>query len=871
MKKEKFNVFGMTCSACSANVTAVVSKLDGVKSAQVNLLAKELVAEYDEGLVKPEDIISAITKIGYKAFLQDEQGSVGKKNNFKQKWDMRKKESERETKELKIRFYYSIGFLTVLMYISMGSMVGLPLPSLISQSSNPMLWAFTQFLLSLPILILNRKFFVVGFKALYHLKPNMDSLVAIGSGASLLYGIFALYRMMYALNLGDTETIHHYSHQLYFESAAMILALVTLGKYLEAKSKGKTGEALEKLIDLAPKTARILENGEERIINAEDIKKGDIIVIRPGESIPADGKIIEGRGFLDESSITGESLPVEKAEGDEVITATVNKNGSFNMMAEKVGDDTTLAQIVKLVDEAGNSKAPIARLADEVSLWFVPAVIAISIVTLFVWLFMGEGFEFAFSCAVSVLVISCPCALGLATPVAIMVGTGKAAELGILVKSAQSLETLSKIDTVILDKTGTITEGSPIVTDIIPMKKSLSEKEFLRLAYAIENKSEHPLAQAVIARAKEENIPLEDAEEFLVIPGKGASAKISGRDYVTGSLKLFKELLGAENTAKLEEKIESIAQMGKTPLIFAQGREILGIIAVADALKPTSAYAIKLLKDMGRDVIMLTGDNRTTAAAIAKQVGIEHIMSEVLPSDKEKCVREEQEKGHKVVMVGDGINDSPALTRADVGIAVGKGTDIAIESADVVLMKDSLFDIVTSLNLSTAVIKNIRMNLFWALFYNVLCIPLAAGILYYPFKLHLNPMFGALAMSLSSVCVVTNALRLRFFKDDSGKEFKDKLLSAEIAKREAKKETPKEENKTEEFKMKKTVSIEGMMCMHCVSHVDQALRGLENVTDVKVSLENKNAEVFSDADIPDEKIKSAVKNAGYEATSVKLS
>lgn len=867
MKKQKFNVFGMTCSACSANVTAVVSKLNGVKNAQVNLLAKELVAEYDENLVKDEDIISAVTKIGYKAFLQDETGSAGGKNNFKQKWDIRKQESERETKELKTRFYYSIGFLMVLMYVSMGSMMGLPLPSIISQSENPMLWAFTQFLLSLPIIILNRKFFVVGFKALYHLKPNMDSLVGIGSGASLIYGIFALYRMMYALTFGDTETLHHYSHQLYFESAAMILALVTLGKYLEAKSKGKTGEALEKLIDLAPKTARILENGEEKIINAEDIKKGDIIVIRPGESIPADGKIIEGRGFLDESSITGESLPVEKAEGDEVITATVNKNGSFNMMADRVGDDTTLAQIVKLVDEAGNSKAPIARLADEVSLWFVPAVIGISIVTLLVWLFIGEGFEFAFSSAVSVLVISCPCALGLATPVAIMVGTGKAAELGILVKSAQSLETLSKIDTVILDKTGTITEGAPVVTDIMPMKAGLSQEEFLRLAYAVENKSEHPLAQAVVVKAKEENIPLTDTEEFLVIPGKGARAKILGKDYVTGSLKLFKEILGDKNTAVLEEKIEEVAKMGKTPLIFAEGQEILGIIAVADTLKPTSTYAIKLLKDMGRDVIMLTGDNKITAAAIGKEVGIDHIMSEVLPSDKEKCVREEQEKGHKVVMVGDGINDSPALTRADVGIAVGKGTDIAIESADVVLMKDSLFDIVTSLNLSTAVIKNIKMNLFWALFYNVLCIPLAAGILYYPFGLHLNPMFGALAMSLSSVCVVTNALRLRFFKDDSGREFKDKLLAEEAAKREAKKEAEKE-NKTEEFKMKKTVSIEGMMCMHCVSHVDTALKGLENVKDVKVSLENKNAEIFSDVEIPNEKIESAVKNAGYEVTSI---
>ena len=811
MKKQKFNVFGMTCSACSANVTAVVSKMEGVKSAQVNLLAKELVAEYDESKVTDDQIIKAVTKIGYKAFLQDAAPGGSGKNNFKAKWDVRKQESEREIKELKTRFFSSIGILAVLMYISMGSMMGLPLPKVISQQDSPLLWAFTQFLLSIPIIFLNRKFFIVGFKCLYNLKPNMDSLVAVGSGASLIYGIFALYRMMYALTVGDMETLHHYSHQLYFESAAMILALVTFGKFLEAKSKGKTGEALEKLIDLAPKTARILKNGEEKIINAEDIRSGDIIVIRPGESIPADGEIVEGRGFLDESSITGESIPVEKAEGDEVITATVNKNGSFNMKATKVGDDTTLAQIVKLVDEAGNSKAPIARLADEVSLWFVPAVISVSALTLIVWLLLGKDFEFAFSCAVSVLVISCPCALGLATPVAIMVGTGKAAELGILVKSAQSLETLSKIDTVVMDKTGTITEGAPVVTDIIPMREDLSQNDFLKLAYAVENKSEHPLAEAVVAKSKELALPLIEAEDFMTIPGKGAKAKINGTEYTTGSLKYYKELLGEENCKELSLEVEKVAKMGKTPLIFSEGRKLLGLIAVADTLKPTSKEAIKLLKEMGKECIMLTGDNKVTAKAIGQQVGIDHVISEVLPSDKEKVVREEQEKGAKVAMVGDGINDSPALTRADVGIAVGKGTDIAIESADVVLMKDSLFDIVTSLKLSTAVIKNIRMNLFWALFYNVLFIPVAAGVLYPAFGIHLNPMFGAFAMSLSSVCVCTNALRLRFFTDDSGKEFKEKLALEQKAKAEEKARLSKaNEEASAAGKVKKTVNVGGM-------------------------------------------------------------
>lgn len=864
MKTEKYNVTGMTCAACQANVTRCVQKLDGVEDVNVSLLANQMTVSYDENKLRPENIISAVEGAGYGASSMEK--ALEKDTGFRGEWQLRKKQAEDSRQSMKKRLIYSVVLLVPLMYIAMGSMLGLPVPGFFTGTQNALVSALAQLLLTVPIIFINRHFYQFGFKALFHGAPNMDSLVAIGSGASLAYGIFAMFRMAYGFGHGDMELVHEYAHALYFESAAMILTLVTVGKYLEARSKAKTSDALDKLMDLAPKTAVVLRNGEEVTIPAEQVAAGDIVVIRPGEGIPVDGVVLEGHGYVDQAAITGESIPVEKNPGDTVISATINKNGSFQFQASKVGEDTTLSQIIRLVDEASNSKAPIARLADKVSGIFVPVVIGIAIVTAVVWMAVGEGFEFALSNAISVLVISCPCALGLATPVAIMVGTGKAAEMGILIKSAESLENLHNVDTIVLDKTGTITSGKPAVTDIVPLTAELSGEELLILAASAEMGSEHPLAQAIVDRAKAEKLPLIQAESFEAESGRGIRAKVDGKDILAGNAVFMEEnrLLDGADAGTASERARALAQEGKTPLIFAQDGKLIGIIAVADTIRESSRAAIKRFAKMGLKVVMLTGDNKVTAEAIRKELNINEAITDVLPTQKEAHIRALQEQGHKVAMVGDGINDAPALTRSDVGIAIGAGTDIAIESADVVLMKDSLNDVAAAIQLSRAVVRNIHMNLFWAFFYNILGIPLAAGVLFPVFGWRLSPMIGSAAMSLSSVCVVTNALRLRFFKD------KDKIPDNEendgtIEKQEA--ITADEAEEKGEILMTKIIKVEGMMCAHCQAHVFKALSAVEGVQKVEVSLEDKQAVVTLAKDVADQILMDAVTEAGYTPVS----
>ena len=891
MKTEKYNVSGMTCAACQANVTRCVSKLPGVSEVNVSLLANNMTVSYDETEVTENDIVQAVSKIGYGASPVEQgnaQGNTKEKSGFGKEWQDRQDRTLQNQKAMKTRLVSSIIILVPLMYIAMGHMMGLPVPGIFVGTENALISAFTQLLLTIPVLLINRHFFQTGFKALIMRAPNMDSLVAVGSSAAFLYGIFAIYRMAWGFGHNDMELVHHYAHQLYFESAAMILTLVTVGKYLEARSKSKTSDALGKLVDLAPKTAVIIRNGEEVTVPAEQVMAGDIVVIRPGMSIPVDGVITEGNGYLDQSAITGESIPVEKGEGDTVISATINKNGSFRFRASRVGDDTTLAQIIRLVDEAGNTKAPIARLADKVSGVFVPAVIVIAILTAIVWLIAGAGFEFALSCAISVLVISCPCALGLATPVAIMVGTGKAAEYGILIKSAESLENLHSIDTIVLDKTGTITSGHPSVTDVILLDNRFDEKSFrenispekcfLSLAAAAESGSEHPLAQAVVEKAREEGLQIPAAKDFTAVSGRGIRAAVNGRIWHAGNPAYMEEVLAISQMpeySKIKAEMDRLAGQGKTPLLFSctenmdeasgsANSRIVGIIAVADTVRPSSAAAIKAFREMGIHVVMLTGDNKLTASAIQKQLGIEEAISDVLPTQKEEKIRTLQEKGHRVAMVGDGINDAPALTRADIGIAIGAGTDIAIDSADVVLMKDSLYDVVTAIRLSRSVIRNIRMNLFWAFFYNVLGIPVAAGALFPAFGIRLSPMIGSAAMSLSSVCVVTNALRLRFFKADAApvQDMPD-IPASPINTQNS---CPVQPDLKGEKEMTKVISVDGMMCAHCQAHVQKALAAVDGVSAADVSLENKEATVTLTKDVDDQVLMDAVTEAGYTPT-----
>lgn len=846
--KQKFDVTGMTCSACSAHVEKAVGKLEGIQAVNVNLLQNSMVVEYNETALQTEDIIRAVESGGYGA---SPQGA----NPASSAAEPPKNVALEEMAVMKKRLISSFCFLIPLFYISMGHMMGAPLPAILLGNENIMIFALTQLLLATPVLIINKKFFVVGFKALWNRAPNMDSLVALGAAASYLYSLFAIYAMAYHMGRGDLEMAHHYGMELYLEGAAMILTLITVGKYMETRSKGKTSEAISKLMDLAPKMATVLRGGVEQEIPIDQVIVGDTIIVRPGQSIPVDGKLIEGFSAVDESAITGESIPVDKQVGDTVIGATVNKNGFFKMEATRVGNDTTLSQIITLVEEAGASKAPIAKLADTVSGIFVPVVITIAILTTIVWMLVGQPFSFALSIGIAVLVISCPCALGLATPTAIMVGTGKGAEYGILVKSAESLEIAHKIDTVVLDKTGTLTEGHPIVTDVLSAPGVL-RNPFLKKAASIEALSEHPLAEAVVSYAKEKDIALYDAENLSATAGQGIEADVDGKHILGGNLKLMQER--GIDLQGFAEKAEALAEEGKTPLFFAEGEKLLGVLGLADTLKATSKNAVDAFHQMGIDVVMLTGDNKRTADAIANQLGI-HAIAEVLPQDKEMEVRRLQESGKKVAMIGDGINDAPALTRADVGIAIGAGTDVAMESADIVLMKSDLLDAVTAVQLSHATIKNIKQNLFWAFFYNVCGIPLAAGVFYSVLGWKLNPMFAAAAMSFSSAFVVGNALRLKLFKPTH-----QELYAAKAA--ESIKEKDTIPNK-EEITMKKVLKIEGMMCNHCTGRVDKALNEMDGVS-ATVSLEDKCAEVTLTKDVSDEDLVKVVADAGYEVVDI---
>lgn len=830
---KKYKVTGMTCSACSSRVEKCVEKLDGVNTVSVNLLTNSMQVDFDENKLTEEKIADSVIQAGYGMEIP-----TGKSEKKEEKEDI----VEKNIESMKKRTIWSFIFLIPLMYVAMGHMVGLPQPSFLRGDVNAVSFALTQFLLCIPVLYINRAYFERGFRSLIHGAPNMDTLISVGSGASLIYGIFAIYRMGYGLGTQNMELVHRYLHDLYFESAVMILALINIGKYLEARSKGKTSEAIQKLMDLAPKTALVERNGQVVEIAAEDMLTGDILQVKPGSSIPADGVVIEGRTSVDEAAITGESMPVEKKEGDTVTAATLNKTGFIRMRAARVGQDTTFSQIIRLVEEASSSKAPIARMADKIAGIFVPTVMGIALLTGIVWLLMGAEFEFALSCAIAVLVISCPCALGLATPVAIMVGTGKGAENGILIKSGEALEVTHNVQSVVLDKTGTITEGKPVVTDIISF--GMSENKILEISAALEKKSEHPLAEAVLLKAKGMELP--NAENFAAIPGKGITAKIQGNIYYAGNQKLMQEQ--GISCEKALSSMEKLSKEGKTPLILADEKRVFGIIGVADVVKPTSAKAIQELKKLGIQVIMLTGDNARTAKAIQKQLDIDTVIAEVLPQDKEREISRLQEEGKTVAMVGDGLNDAPALARADVGIAIGAGTDVAIESADIVLMKNDLQDVATAIELSKAVIRNIKENLFWAFFYNVCGIPLAAGVLYPVFRLKLSPMFGAAAMSLSSLFVVSNALRLRFFHSlKKGKTQPESI-----------------QEKKEEKNMY-TMKIEGMMCPHCQAAVTKALEALEG-TKAEVNLEKKEA--YVETGLEKEALKKAVEDAGYQVLSV---
>ena len=845
MKKAKFAIQGMTCSSCSSHVEKAVSKLEGIQNVNVNLLSNNMTVNYDETILDDKTIIEAVIHAGYGATCEMPKQPKKKQEKADDKTEL--------VTNMKKRLIISICFLVPLMYIAMYHMFeqwfGIPVPSMITKVfhgvENAINFGLTQFLLLLPILYVNRNYFIVGFNRLFKGSPNMDSLIAIGSGAATVYGIFAIYMIGYGLGHDQMELVERYRMDLYFESAGTILTLITLGKYLETKSKGKTSDAIRKLMDLAPKTATVIRDNKEIEIDLEEIVVGDILVIRPGGSIPVDGIVIEGISSVDQASITGESIPVEKTEGDSVVSGTINKTGYFKMKATKVGDNTTLSQIIKLVEEASNSKAPIAKIADKVSSIFVPTVIAIAVFTVIIWVMTGQSFEFAFTMGIAVLVISCPCALGLATPVAIMVGTGKGAENGILIKSAESLELLHLVDTVVLDKTGTITEGKPKVTDIIT---TLKEQELLKIAGSLEKNSEHPLAEAILQKAKEQSIELSEIKEFVAVSGRGVKGNIEGENYIGGNLAFMKE--NNIDINKVISQSEQLLKQGKTVLYFANENEVIGMVAVADTIKPTSYQAIEELKEKKLEVVMLTGDNIMVAETIGNELGIDKVVSEVLPQDKQKEIDKLQKQGKKVAFVGDGMNDSPALVKADVGIAIGSGTDIAIESADIVLMKDNLLDSVTAIALSKAVIRNIKMNLFWAFFYNTIGIPIACGAFYPIFGLKLNPMIGAAAMSLSSVCVVTNALRLRKFKLNHRNNKKDE----------------KEERFMNE--MVKTINIEGMQCNHCKMTVEKALSQLDGVTKVEVSLEEKKAVITLQKEIEDSKIKEIIANVGFEVSGM---
>ena len=956
--KERYHVTGMSCSACSSHVEKAVNKLNAVEKASVNLLTETMDVTYDESRLSSGGIIDAVVKAGYGASVMGEssngnaaggQGASGSgsrrsasaadgKQELQQKLDA-------EAKAMKWRLGISIGFLIPLMYVSMHHMFkewfGIPVPAFIVNTmhgnANAMNFALTQFLLLLPILYVNRKFFSVGFKTLAHRSPNMDSLIALGSGAALVYGIFAMYRISYGLGYSDMAVVEHYSHDLYFESSGTILTLITVGKYLESRSKGKTSEAITKLMNLAPKVAILVtEDGQEKEVPTESLQKGDIFLVKPGSLVPVDGIVLEGNSSVDEAVITGESVPVEKQAGDHVVSATVNKAGFLKCRADRVGDDTTLAQIIRLVEEASASKAPIAQLADKVAGVFVPTVMAISLVTLIVWLASGATAEFAISTAIAVLVISCPCALGLATPVAIMVGTGVGASNGILIKTGEALQQAKEIDTVVLDKTGTITSGKLKVEEAGGYQSDFPVDAMMQIAAALEKKSEHPLAEAVVEYAESFRLTIPEITDFQATFGRGVEGALAGDFHVEevtkndGPTAVFYagKLSNGSNTsgkgthqamptgntvpdtgrviipagtkfyvgnlAFLQEKnitlpqgaaegLNRMADEGMTPLLVAmeasfQEERFLGIIGVSDTVKATSYEAINAWEKMGVRVIMLTGDNRRTAEAVRQKLGISEVVAEVLPQDKEKKVSELKRQGHRVAMIGDGINDAPALAAADVGMAIGAGTDVAMESADIILMKNDLRDAVTAMKLSRAVIRNIKENLFWAFFYNCIGIPLAAGVLYPAFGIRLNPMFGAAAMSLSSIFVVTNALRLKGFKSGfttlkiSGNEKTTKIMRETTDVKTGIQEAPVDQNNREEKErtntMTKVISIEGMMCNHCTGTVQKALEAVEGVKTVTMSLEQKNAAVELASDVADDVLAKAVVDAGYEVKGI---
>lgn len=859
--KETFDITGMSCAACQVRVEKSVEKLDGVESVAVNLLKNSMEVEYDDKKLSEDGIVEAVEKAGYGAAPRVAEAKSSAKG--KSPADT----AREEYLKMKKRLISSIIFTVPLFYISMGHMMGWPLPSVLLGVENSMVFALVLFLLAIPVVFINFRFFRSGFRNLFHLSPNMDSLIAMGSGAALVYGIYALLRIAYALGHGDMATAEAFSMDLYLESAGMILTLITLGKFLEARAKGRTTDAITKLMDLAPKTAIVIRDGKEMEIPSENLIKGDIAVIKAGASIPADGILIEGSGAVDESAITGESIPVEKKINDNLTGATVLKSGYMKMRVEKTGEETALSAIIRLVDEATSSKAPIAKLADKVSGVFVPIVIAIALVSAIVWLIAGESFAFALSIGISVLVISCPCALGLATPTAIMVGTGRGASSGILIKSAEALETLHSIDSVVFDKTGTITEGKPSVTDIITIN-GIDPDELLSKAAAVEKQSSHPLALAIIEEAEKRSIAIGKAENFRSVDGRGVSAYING-SFIEGGNRRILSCYPDE----LRKEEERLADEGKTPLYFTENGRVIGMIAVADTIKPSAENAMSDLRRMGIKTIMLTGDNKRTAEAIQRQAGCDGVIAEVLPQDKDAKVRELQQSGGKVAMVGDGINDAPALARSDAGIAIGAGTDIAIESADIVLMKSDPEDVPRAIELGKATMRNIKENLFWALFYNAICIPVAAGVLYPAFGIKLSPMLGALAMSFSSVFVVSNALRLRFFKPKSGSGEKASSESGRseitISDIEIEDNIIDDVEKTEGVNgMKKTVMIEGMMCMHCVKHVHDALAAIDGVTEADVSLENKSAVVKSEKEISDDVLRAAITEAGYEVTAI---
>ena len=817
---QKYQVTGMTCAACSARVEKVSRQVPGVERAEVNLLAGTMVIDAQKDV--SEQIIAAVQNAGYNAFLQGQP-------------EKKKGQKSAEDREMMVRIIGSFGCLAVLMYFTMGHMIGLPVPMWYHGVENALVAALLQFFLTLPVVYLNRVYYFRGLKALLHRSPNMDSLIAVGSLAALFYGVAALFRMSWAMGHGAWEIVKRYSENLYFESAAMILTLITLGKFLEARAKGKTGDAIRALMDLSPKTASVRRQDAILELPVEQVRVGDVVIVRSGGRIPVDGTILQGRASVDQSALTGESVPVEKGPGDTVAAATVNQEGYLEFRADKIGEDTTLAQIIRMVEEAGGSKAPIARLADKIAGVFVPVVMGISLITFAVWMLLGYSLEFSLTNAISVLVISCPCALGLATPVAIMVGTGRGAQLGVLFKNAQALENLHWIDTVVLDKTGTLTTGHPEVTDILPGKAG--KEQLLQIAASLESPSEHPFAKAIVQYMQGKDYP--QSEGFQTLPGKGVSAVIDGVRYYGGNQRLMEEL-----GIRLPD-LSHLAAQGKTPLHFAsEKKEYLGTIAAADVLKPDSCAAVQAMLRQHLDVVMLTGDNRQTAQAIGEKAGITHVISDVLPADKAGAIKQLQEQGHKVLMVGDGINDAPALVTADVGMAIGTGTDIAMDAADVVLMNSRLSSVSSAVALSRAAIRNIKQNLFWAFFYNCLGIPIAAGVLYLPLGLQLSPMLGAAAMSFSSVFVVTNALRLRLFQPP-------KIIF----------ENQQIQNIKEETKMETVIKVEGMMCAHCKARVEKVCKAVPGTEDAVVDLQAKTVTVTGNADVA--ALKKAITDADY--------